>query len=108
MNVSKKVYICSPYRGRNETEIGENVGRAIKYCQYAVKQGVFPIAPHLYLTRFLDDSDPAERKLGLELGLVMLRDCSELWVFGERVSEGMRGEINEATKLGIKIINAQI
>ncbi|GHV17367.1 hypothetical protein FACS189425_03460 [Clostridia bacterium] len=108
MNVSKKVYICSLYRGRNETEIGENVGNAIKYCQYAVKQGVFPIAPHLYLTRFLDDSDPAERKLGLELGLILLRACSEMWIYGERISEGMRGEITEANRLGIKIINVQI
>ncbi|GHU90125.1 hypothetical protein FACS1894202_09430 [Clostridia bacterium] len=108
MNISKKVYICSPYRGRNETEIGGNVGNAIKYCRYAVKQGVFPIAPHLYLTRFLDDNNPAERTLGLELGLVLLRACSEVWILGERISEGMRGEIAEAKRLGIKTINIQI
>lgn len=101
--IRKKVYICSPYRGNNETEVTENISRAIKYCKLAVKGGVLPVAPHIYLTRFLNDNESADRKLGLTLGLGMLRDCSEVWVFGERISEGMKTEIAEAKRLGINI-----
>jgi len=99
----KKVYICSPYRGRSEQEVGGNVAQAIQYCRYAVNQGAFPICPHIYLTRFLDDGNAAERRLGLELGLELLRDCAEVWVCGERISEGMRGEIAEANRRNIRI-----
>jgi hypothetical protein len=105
----KKVYICSPYRGHSEQDVGGNVARAIEYCRYAIKQGVFPICPHIYLTRFLNDSDDDERRLGLELGLELLRECSEVWVFAgnpggrNQISEGMRGEIAEANRRNIRI-----
>jgi hypothetical protein len=107
MNISK-VYIASPYRGRTEQEIAGNVAAAIKYCRHAVNQDVFPICPHIYLTRFLDDLSAAERRLGLDMGLQLLRECSELWVFGERISEGMRGEIAEAQRHGIKIKHIEL
>lgn len=39
-----KIYICSPFRG--DTEV--NTQNAISYCRFAVKQGYFPIAPHIW------------------------------------------------------------
>jgi len=98
-----RVYICSPYRGRTENEIAGNVRDAIRYSQQAAKQGYLPICPHIYLTQFLNDGKPDERKLGLAMGLELLRDCRELWVCGERVSEGMKNEIAEAKRLGITV-----
>jgi hypothetical protein len=99
----KRVYICSPYRGETEAAIAENVRLAIRYCQMAVRKGCLPFAPHIYLTRFLDDAKPDERKLGLSLGLEILRDCQEVWVCGGTVSAGMKNEIAEAKRLGITI-----
>lgn len=64
---------------------------------------MIPIAPHIYFTQFLDDDDPQERRLGLDMGLELLKLCSELWVFGNRLSEGMKGEIENAKRLGIPI-----
>jgi hypothetical protein len=99
----EKVYICSPYRGASESEVSDNVARALKHCRLAVSKGYIPVCPHVYLTRFLDDNVPSERELGLQIGLEMLTECAELWVFGNRVSQGMRAEIDTANRLGITV-----
>jgi hypothetical protein len=51
----------------------------------------------------MDDGDPTQRELGLSFASVLLGKCAELWVFGERISEGMRLEIDKAKKRGIPI-----
>ena len=94
-----KVYICSPFKGDVET----NTANAIRYCRFAVEKGYFPIAPHVYLPRFMDDDVPAERELALSFGLRLLGGCKAVWVFGEYVSEGMKREIAAAMKQGIQI-----
>lgn len=96
----KKVFICSALRG----DIQENIGRAKEYCRWGMlTHGVLPIAPHVYFTRFLDDDSPAERKLGINAGLELLTDCSELWYFGDCITQGMVREINLARSLGITV-----
>lgn len=100
MTDMKLVYIASPYAG----DIEFNTRMAIEYCRYAAGRGVIPLAPHLLLTRFLCESNPQEREQGITMGLRLLAVCSELWVFGNRISVGMCCEIAEAEKLGIKIV----
>jgi hypothetical protein len=36
----------------------------------------------------------------MDMGLQLLELCDELWVFGPRISEGMKAEIELARKLG--------
>ncbi len=36
-------------------------------------------------------------------GISLLTKCDEVWVFGERISEGMQSEISIAKALNIKI-----
>ena len=55
----------------------------------------------LSLIHILDEE--TDRKLGMELGLDMLTAMDELWVFGERVTDGMRQEINSAISQGIPV-----
>jgi hypothetical protein len=95
----KLVYICSPYRG----DVEKNVENAKKYCRYAIKQGCTPVAPHLYFTRFLDDSKPNEREIGLDYATEILTYCDELWWFGDEFSTGMNDEIEIAKKQEITI-----
>lgn len=96
---SKRVYICSPYQGNTE----RNAMRARLYCRFAYESGFVPIAPHIYFTQFLDDSDKNERAAGIRYGLEQLWQCREVWVFGERISDGMRAEIELAKDLKIPI-----
>lgn len=86
------VYICSPYAGDVET----NVQKARRYCRFAVDKGYIPIAPHLLFTQFLNDDSPKERQLGIFFGNVVMSKCSEVWVFGEHISNVMEAEIKRA------------
>jgi len=51
----------------------------------------------------MDDCNPDQRKLGLFFGMVWLKKCDELWVFGSYISDGMQAEINKASKYRIPI-----
>lgn len=84
----KFVYICSPLKGDYET----NIKNAKEYCRTVYKQGYTPLAPHIYFTLFLDDTNAEDRKFGMEQGMKWLEMSDELWQFGEP-SEGMKAEI---------------
>ena len=86
------VYICSPYAGDTES----NIKAAQKYSRFAVDKGYIPVAPHLLFPQFMNDTNPAERKLSLFFGNALMSKCSEVWVFGERISAGMEAEIKRA------------
>ncbi len=91
----KRVYICSPYSG----DVENNVKMAREYCRYAIDLGCLPIAPHLLYPQILDDNNPAERMLGIKMGLEILDICDEIWICGELISTGMEKEIAYAEKV---------
>ena len=95
----KLTYICSPCRGDYE----KNIIKAQEYCREAMNDGLLPLAPHVYFTQFVDDSNPEERKLGLRCGLQLLRYCQLIRVYGYEVSAGMYDEIQLAGVLDIEI-----
>jgi hypothetical protein len=96
---SPLVYVCSPYRG----DTAANAERARAYCSFAISKKAIPFAPHLLYPQFLDDADHNEREAGLGCGTAILKRCDQIWVFGERISGGMAGEISSAKKYGIPI-----
>ncbi len=94
--MKKKVYICAPLGG----QVKKNIQKAIRYTEYALKQGVAPITTHFYAL-CLDDNNPAERKLGMEAGQSLLWFCDEMWIFGTEISAGMNEEIQFCKNLRI-------
>ena len=86
------VYICSPFSG----DVEANVKQARFYSRYAVQKGYIPITPHLLYPQFLNDEDEGERELGLLFGKILLDKCAEVWVCGDRISAGMKAEIERA------------
>lgn len=96
----KLIYICSPFRG----DTAANTEAAQRYCRSAYEQNCIPVAPHLYLPQFLNDDEPKERDLALRIGLRLIDYCSEVWVHGDRISDGMWGEIDYATTTGKKVV----
>lgn len=86
-----KIYICSPYRG----DVAKNIENVKRYCSRVMYEGM-PIAPHLYFTQFLDDTFTTDRMRGMQFGLELLKECKEIRVFADEVSEGMIEEIKEA------------
>lgn len=96
----KVVYICSPLHG----DIERNVEKAKFYCKIAIENGAVPIAPHVYLTQFLNDDNSTQRAAGIAMGAELLKRCDELWAFGNKITEGMASEIEIAKQLKIPII----
>lgn len=81
------VYICSPYAG----DIQANTENARRYCRFAVDAGAIPFASHLLLPQFM--SEQTERETAMFFNKVFIGRCEQLWVFGDRISPGMRKEI---------------
>ena len=101
----KRAYICSPLRGESEEETFCNMRRARAYMYYAVERmGYIAKAPHAYLPVLLCDEFSEERELALWFGLKLLQTCDVLLVCGNRISDGMRGEIAEAARRHMPII----
>lgn len=96
----QKVYVCSQYgtRGNKET----NLEFAKLFCMAVIEEGNIPICPHLFLAAVLNDDVESQRAAGLNIGLELLEDCSELRIYSQ-ISEGMKGEILKAEALGIPV-----
>lgn len=103
-NFRPLVYICSPYSGNIEF----NTNNARIYSRFAVAKGAIPIAPHLLFPQFM--SEEHERSLALFMGCVLLGKCKEVWVFGSVMSDGMKGEVAKADKMGkvIRYFNEEL
>ena len=95
----KLVYICSPYAG----EVERNIGFAQEACRFAISQNCVPVAVHLLYPQLLDDMVPKERKIGIQMGLRILITCEELWLCGSCISTGMLYELKEAERLDIPV-----
>lgn len=96
---TKRVYVCSPLKGNIE----KNMRNAEIYSRFVFDSGFVPVTPHIYFPRFLDDTDKIERAAGQRYGLEEMWRCSQLWVFGLNITDGMRAEIELARQLKIPI-----
>lgn len=94
----KKVFICNPFRG---DEAGNSV-RAANYCRKAYEEGYLPFAPHLFFPQFLNEGSLKERADGIAMGMALLKECAEVWVFG-KATDGMMQEIQFAAEQGVPV-----
>ena len=76
--------------------VGEITDVNVQPILDVIDKGYIPVAPHLLFPQFLDDADPDERELGIFFGNAIMSKCSEVWVFGSRISAGMQAEIRRA------------
>lgn len=98
-------YVCSPLSAPSRAERLANAAKASTYMVFAEREfGGRAVAPHAYLPYLLDDAVPEERALALEFGLKLLSLCSQLVVYGSRISSGMKSEIAAADRLGIPVL----
>lgn len=98
-----RVYIISRYRADSlrKQEFNKEVARY--FCKAIIDEGKVPVAPHIYYTQFLDDNYPDDRECGLGLGIWELHNSHEflLVVIDGIISEGMKGEIEEVSRMGL-------
>ena len=102
---SKRAYICSPCTDSSKKAVQRNIRAARFYMYITKKELCFTArAPHAYLPILLSDAIPAERALALRIGLNVLESNDMILVCGNRITGGMRGEIEHAAKLGVPIL----
>ena len=93
----ERIYICSPLRSNSSRGLEVNMQAARKYMQYAAdKFHKRAMALHAYLPYIFNDDIPFERDLALKLGLDVLDVSDKIFVCGNKISEGMKGEIEHA------------
>lgn len=88
----KLVIIESPYAGKTEEEVNENVKYARRCVRDSLNRGEAPIASHLLYTQpgILDDNIPEERQWGIDAGLAWRRVADMTVVYTDRgITEGM-------------------
>ena len=93
----KIIYVASPYAG----DIEKNTEFAKTACRFVMNEGHAFFCPHLLYPNILDEQNPEQRQLGLDMGLAMLQSSDELWCFGDHISHGMMNEIEEAKRLSL-------
>lgn len=87
------VYVCAPFSG----DIEGNKKKAAEFAEFAYKNGCIPVTPHL-LFPFMNDESPNERALALQMDIILMGKCQEVWVLSEKITEGMAVEIDKATR----------
>ena len=97
-------YICSPLSAPDNAGILQNMLAARLYSEVASRNlDLVGKAPHAWLPEFLDDHNPTERQIGLDVGIGMLRSADCCIVCGSRVSNGMEAEIELAGRENITV-----
>lgn len=98
----KTVFVAHPIAGN----IRENVKKVLAICESVHTKEVIPVAPYLVSLQYLNDTIKEDRELGVIANLECFhrKYVDELWLFGDRISEGMRGEVVLANKLKIPVI----
>lgn len=100
----KRAYVCSPFRADTREQREKNLRTARAYMFYANKKmNMNAAAPHAYMPLLLCDEIPAERAIALRFGLEILEQSDVMLVCGNRLSNGMRGEIVKAALLRMPI-----
>jgi hypothetical protein len=100
----KIVYICHPIGG----DVPENLIKVTLICREInlEHKDVVPFAPYVSDCIALRDDVPSERVRGIRNGIAILKSgmVDELWLYGERISTGMRKEIDLAHMMNIPVI----
>lgn len=92
------IYVCSDWSLQGDHVL--ELTRAT--CQAILRVGDVPLSPVLLYPGVLNYHDPAEREKGLLAALALLRRVDEVWYLDHGSVHGMRRELDEARRLGLR------
>ena len=104
----KIIYIAHPIGGDIKRNI-QKVLEIIRGININIPE-VVPFAHYVVDCYALDDSVPEERMRGIKNDIALFRAgfIDEVWLYGSRISEGMKAEIKLAKELNIPVISMSI
>ncbi len=96
----RRVFLESPYAG----DVARNVDYARRAMLDCLKRGEAPFASHLLYTQALDDSDPAQRELGIKAGFVFRWGCdATVFYMDHGMSSGMSHGLRHCETIGHRV-----
>ena len=98
----KTVFVAHPITG----DIEVNMKKVLAFCEQIHTKDIIPVAPYLVSLQYLNDEVVEDRQLGIDANLECFRRgyVDELWLFGDRISKGMNGEILLAREMSIPVV----
>ena len=98
----KLVYIAHQVSGNIE----ENINSILRICREIHTPEIIPVAPYLVALKYLNDHIVEERTLGIAANREFFKRglIDEVWVYGGKISSGMREEIRLSVQHHIPII----
>lgn len=104
----KIIYIAHPISG----DVAGNL-RKIKQIVRMINleyPDVVPLVPYYVDCLALDDSNPIERQRGIDNDTAILKSglINEMWLYGDRISNGMRAEIELAKSMGMPVCSMSL
>lgn len=99
----KIAYIAHPVSGDVEGNI-EKILKIVRTINLEDPDTV-PFVPYLSDLLALDDNKPEERERGIKNDIHILKSgmVNQIRLYGDKISDGMRAELNLAKELGIEI-----
>jgi len=101
----KIVYIAHPVASPS---VYENLAkiREIAQALNLARRDIVPFVPYMTDCMVLDDTDPKQRSRGMGNNRAILESgmVNEIWLYGDRISEGMKTEITICQRLKIPIV----
>lgn len=97
----KMVFVAHPMSG----DIEGNTQKVIEICLRIHSSRVIPVFPSLVWRRYLGNSK-RDKRLERSVNKEYFRRgfIDELWLYGDRITDGMKREIELAFRLGILVI----
>ena len=101
----KRAYVCSPFAGGHPRAARKEPahGKSVYVLRNEENEHERRCASCVYAAMLLCDEIPAERAIALRFGLEILEQSDVMLVCGNRLSNGMRGEIVQAALLRMPI-----
>jgi len=101
----KIVYIAHPLSGDLSNNL-EKIKNIIRYINLT-EPDILPFAHYFVDCYALDDTIMEERERGIKNDTALLKAgfINELWLYGDKISDGMKHEIELARELNIPVIS---
>lgn len=103
--IKKFVIVESPFRGLDHAERVRNVRYACQCLRDSIDRGEIPFLSHLLYPQVLDEDVITQRKIGIDLNLILIQLKADLVAVYEDlgISNGMHEAIERATKHKVAI-----
>jgi hypothetical protein len=93
----QRIFVC--YKNEDKSIEAKDT---LSLCKYIRAKGYLPIAPNIYLPKFLTGEE-SDRGFGRSAKLSLLYMCDELWYTGDSITIEMTKDICLAMERGMRI-----